>query len=128
MRKVEYWVAEDGEEFDTEEACYDYEHKHDDLARKVILIDRDGNRLDNTATFRNNIEDCIEMIVDDDETAVELMDYFKYEGMESPWDKFNGLDVVAGHYYYKNGWRCVETEIKELEDRLYKMEKIKREG
>lgn len=126
MRKVEYWVAEDGEEFDTEDACYEHEHRYDDLARKVILIDRDGNRLDNTATFRNNIENCIEMIVDDDEIAVELMDYFKYEGMESPWDRFNGFDVVAGHYYYGDcGWRCIETEIRELENRFHRMEEAR---
>lgn len=126
MYKVEYWVAEDGEEFDTEEACYEHEHQHDDLARKVILIDRYGNRLNNTANFKNDIEDCIEMIVDDDETAVELMDYFKYQCMESPWDRFNGLDVVAGHYYYENGWRCVESEIKELENRFHRMEKARK--
>lgn len=125
MRKVEYWVAEDGEEFDTEAACYEHEHQHDDLARKVILIDRHGNRLNNSASFKRNIEDCLEMIVDDDETAVELMDYFKYEGAESPWDRFNGLDVVAGHYYYEGGWHCVETEIKKLENRFHKMEKAR---
>ena len=128
MRKVEYWVAEDGEEFDTEKACYDYEHQHDDLASRVVLIN-DGRRIDAFANFRKAIEDCEEMIVDDDETAVELMAFFKYEGMESPWDKFNGLDVVAGHYFYDDyGWHCVEAEIKELEDRFYKMEKIRREG
>lgn len=127
MKKVEYWVAEDGEEFDTEAECYDYEHKHDNLARKVILIDRNGNRLDNTATFRNNIEDCIEMIVDDDETAVKLMDFFKYEGIESPWDKFNGLDVVAGHYYYDDyGWHCLEAEIRKLENRFHRMEEARK--
>ena len=126
MRKVEYWVAEDGEEFDSEEACYEYEHQHDDLASKVVLIDRNGNRLDNTATFRNNIEDCYEMIIDDDETAVRLMDYFKYEGAKSPWNKFNGLDMVAGHYYYENGWRCIEAEIKELKKRFHRMEEARK--
>ena len=125
MRKVEYWVAEDGEEFDTEKACYDYEHQHDDLARKVTLIDRDGNLLSNPATFKNNIDESLEMIVPDDETAVELMDFFKYEGAESPWDRFNGLDVVAGHYYYTNGWHCVEAEIRELEDRFHRMEEAR---
>lgn len=126
MKKVEYWVAEDGEEFDSEKACYDYEHQHDDLASKVTLIDRDGNLLSNPSTFRNNIEDCYEMIIDDDETAVRLMDYFKYEGAESPWDKFNGLDVVAGHYYYENGWRCIEAEIKELKKRFHRMEEARK--
>ena len=126
MKKIEYWVAEDGEEFDSEKECYDYEHRHDNLASKVTLIDRDGNLLDNTATFRKNIEDCYEMIIDDDETAVRLMDFFKYEGAESPWDRYNGLDVVAGHYYYENGWRCVEDEIRKLEDRFHRMEEIRK--
>lgn len=125
MRKVEYWVAEDGEEFDTEAACYEHEHQHDDLASRVVLID-DGKRIDPFANFRKAVEDCDEIIVDDDETAVELMDFFKYQGMESPWDKFNGLDVVAGHYFYDDyGWHCVESEIKELENRFYKMEKAR---
>ena len=126
MRKVEYWVAEDGEEFDTEKECYEYEHQHDDLARKVILIDRHGNRLNNTGNFKKDIEDCYEMIVDDDETAVELMDFFKYQDVESPWDRFNGLDVVAGHYYYENGWHCLEDEIRELENRFHRMEEARR--
>ena len=91
----------------------------------MTLIDRDGNLLDNTATFRKNIDDCYEMIVPDDETAVRLMDFFKYEGAESPWDRYNGLDVVAGHYYYENGWRCVEDEIRKLEDRFHRMEEIR---
>lgn len=125
MRKVEYWVAEDGEQFDTEKACYDYEHQHDDLASRVVLID-DGKRIDPFTNFRKAIEDCYEMIIPDDETAVELMDFFKYEGLESPWDIFNGLEVVAGHYYYEDGWSCIESEIRELEDRLYRMEEIRK--
>ena len=125
MRKVEYWVAEDGNEFDTEKECYDYEHRYDDLARKVTLIDRDGNLLSNSSTFKNNIDESLEMIIPDDETAVELMDFFKYEGGESPWDRFNGLDVVAGHYYYTNGWHSIEAEIRELENRFHKMEKAR---
>lgn len=126
MRKVEYWVAEDGEEFDTEEECYDYEHRYDDLARKAVLIDTRGNRLNNTANFRNDIGNCIEMIIDDDETAVELMDYFKYQGIESPWDRFNCLEVVAGHYYFEDNWHCIETEIKELENRFRRMEEARK--
>ena len=124
MRKVEYWVAEDGEEFDTEKECYDYEHQHDDLASRVVLID-DGRRVDTFTNFRKAIEDCEEMIVDDDETAVELMDFFKYQGIESPWDRFNGLDVVAGHYYYEDGWHSVEAEIRELENRFHRMEEAR---
>lgn len=127
MRKVEYWVAEDGEEFDTEAACYEHEHQHDDLAKKVILIDEYGNRLNNTGNFKSDIKDCYEMIVDDDDTAAELMDFSNYQGIESPWDKFNGLDVVAGHYYYENGWRCVEDEIRKLEERFHKMEEARKE-
>ena len=125
MRKVEYWVAEDGEEFDTEKACYDYEHQHDDLASRVVLID-DGRRIDPFANFRKAVEECEEIIVDDDETAVELMGFFKYQGIESPWDKFNGLDVVAGHYFYDDyGWHCVEAEIRELENRFHRMEEAR---
>ena len=127
MRKVEYWVAEDGEEFDTEEACYEHEHQHDDLASKIVLIDSFNIVLDGCSNLKKAIEDCCEIIVDDDETAVELMDFFKYEGMESPWDKFNGLDVVAGHYYYDDyGWHCVESEIKELENRFHRMEEARK--
>ena len=127
MRKVEYWVAEDGEEFDTENACYEHEHRYDDLASRVVLIDSFNIVLDGLSNLKKAIEDCCEMIVDDDETAVELMDFFKYQGMESPWDKFNGLDVVAGHYYYDDyGWCCIEAEMKELENRFHRMEEARK--
>lgn len=126
MRKVEYWVAEDGEEFDTEKECYEYEHQFDDLASRVILINSFNTVLDGLLNLKGAIEECSEMIVDDDKTAVELMDFFKYQGMESPWDKFNGLDVVAGHYYYEDGWHCVEDEIRKLEDRFHRMEEARK--
>ncbi len=119
MRKVEYWVAEDGEQFDTEKECYDYEHKDDELANAIILFEDEDTILERTLIFKNDLEHAHGFYVPSDEIAEELMLFFNYNGMESPWDKWNGLPVQAGHYTWEDdGWHCLEAEIKILEKRL----------
>lgn len=119
MRKVEYWVAEDGEEFETEKECYDYEHKDDELANAIILFKDEDTILERTSIFKKDLELAHGFYVPTDDLAEELMDFFDYNRMESPWGMFSGLPVRAGHYTWEDdGWHCLEEEIKILEKRL----------
>lgn len=43
MKKVITWVADDGEEFATEEQCYAYEHRFDGALDSVIFLDDEFN-------------------------------------------------------------------------------------
>ena len=126
MRKVEYWVAEDGEEFDTEKECYDYEHKDDKLANAITLFKNEDDLLERTSIFKNDLELAHGFYVPTDEIAEELMDFFNYNGMENPWDKWNGLPVQAGHYTWEDdGWHCLEEEVEILRNRLEYFYKIR---
>lgn len=39
MRKVVTWIAEDGEEFETQEECYAWEHRFDENVGGVVFLD-----------------------------------------------------------------------------------------
>lgn len=41
MRKVITWIADDGEEFETQEECYAYEHRFDEAIGGVVFLDDD---------------------------------------------------------------------------------------
>ena len=43
MKKVVTWIADDGEEFATEEQCYAYEHRFDDALDAALFLDDDFN-------------------------------------------------------------------------------------
>lgn len=45
MRKVITWIADDGEEFATEEECYAYEHRFDDANDAAVFLDDEFNVL-----------------------------------------------------------------------------------
>ncbi len=126
MRKVEYWVAEDGEEFDTEKECYEYEHKYDALAGKIILFENERTPLHRTSMLDYDIQKASAMYIPNDETALELMEFMTELGTEHPWDRFNGLDVEAGYYYYENSeWHNAERELENAERKLNTLQRAK---
>lgn len=43
MKKVVTWIADDGEEFATEEQCWAYEHRFDDALDAALFLDDDFN-------------------------------------------------------------------------------------
>lgn len=47
MKKVETWIADDGEEFSTEEECYAYEHRLDGVWGAALFLDDDFNVIEN---------------------------------------------------------------------------------
>ena len=119
MEKVEYWRANDGTEFDTEKECYEYEHQYDELSKKVTLLRDFNHPLQRTGNFATDYEICQVMIIPDDETAEEILDFATEHGVESPFDRFNGLPVVGGTYYYDNNyWHCLEYEIATAQEKL----------
>lgn len=123
MRKVEYWIASDGKEFDTEKECYDHEHQYDDLASKITLLDINFNPI-RTDNFIADVEDAYCIIVEDDEAAFDLNEFMRINHIENPYEC---CDIVAGHYYYDDyGWHSVEQDIEFAEDQLRKMERGKR--
>ena len=122
MEKVEYWRADDGTEFDTEKECYEYEHKYDELSKKVTLLRDFDHPLRRTGNFATDFEIAQVMIISDDETAEQILDFATEHGVENPFDRFNGLPVTAGTYYYDNSWHCLEYDsfiIQEKLDRIH---------
>ena len=127
MRKVEYWVAEDGEEFDTEKECYDYEHKYDNLANAITLFKNEDTILEKTSNFKNDLEIAYGFYVPSYEVAEALKHFFDYNGMENPWDNWNNLPLQAGHYTWENdGWHCLEEEICRLEKKFENFRRIQK--
>lgn len=122
MEKIEYWRADDGTEFDTEKECYEYEHQYDELSKKVILLRDFDHPLQRTGNFATDYEISQVMIIPDDETAEQILDFATEHGVESPFDRFNGLPVTAGTYYYDDSWHCLEYDsfiIQEKFDRIH---------
>lgn len=118
MEKIEYWRADDGTEFDTEKECYEYEHKYDELSKKVTLLRDFDHPLRRTGNFATDFEIAQVMIIPDDETAEQILDFATEHGVENPFDRFNGLPVTAGTYYYDDSWHCLEYDIFIAQEKL----------
>lgn len=71
MRKVITYIAEDGEEFPTEEQCYAYEHRFDYANEAAVFLDDEFNVL-----FPFDLETVydkfIYMVIRDEEKAHDL--------------------------------------------------------
>lgn len=128
MRKVEYWIANDGKEFSTEEECFEYEFAQVELSDSIFLLTKDDCSLNKTQDFIQDLNKCYGIIIDDDFTAETLKNFFEFRGLEnSPWEDEN--EVAAGHYFYsKNEWRWyrLETIIEDCKSRVKKMDEARK--
>lgn len=116
MRKVEYWEADNGKEFETEEECYEYEHRFDVIKERAIIYTVDGKPFDfNRYSVDYCVCECGGMYVPDVETAQALKDVFDEEGYSSPWDNWDE-EFSTGFFYFDDEWVNLDTEINRLDD------------
>jgi len=72
MRKQITYIADDGEEFATEEECYEYEHRLDGAKDSVIFLDEDFKLI--PFDFAQIYDRYIYMVIMDSEKAKQLFD------------------------------------------------------
>lgn len=71
MRIEVKYIAEDGEEFDSEEECYAYEHRFDDAADSVIFLDDEFNVIP-WGDLERLYDNFIYMVIRNEEKAHDL--------------------------------------------------------
>lgn len=116
MKKIEFWEAEDGERFETEDACLAYENRFAELSEKVKFFNANYELM--TGDFLSNADKCYSMYIPTNEIAEKLHVAFEDEGVESPFGRGYDRETKSGHYFYKNRWYCLEEEkakINEIE-------------
>lgn len=95
MTIVTTYVADDGEEFPTEEACYAYEHRFDDAKNAVIFLDDEFNVIP-WGDLEEIYDNFIYMVIRDEDKARDLFwAIYQWEGCFTiPHDYHNG-DLIA---------------------------------
>ena len=121
MKKVEYWEAEDGERFETEEECFAHENGIPELSEKVKFFNANYELM--TEDFLSNADECYLMYISTNEAAEKLHKVLEYEGIESPFGRNYDREPKSGHYFYKGNWYCLEEEwerLKTIEEKFNK--------
>lgn len=108
MKKIEFWEADDGTRFNSEEGCLAYENKFAELDKHIIFFNSKYEKL--TDDFWTKVEKCWGMFIPNDKYATAIDKVFEEEGYESPFDYAYHREPKAGHYYYANGWCSLEEE------------------
>lgn len=109
MKKIEYWEADDGERFETEDACLAHENRFAELSKKVKFFNANYELI--TGDFLINAEECYSMYISTDEAAEKLHKVFRDESIGSPFDECYNRKPKSGHYIVGgDGWYCLEEE------------------
>ena len=66
--------------------------------------------------FLGKVEDCEAIFIPNAKDAAAIDEVFRNEGYESPFHSCYKREKKAGHYYYSNGWRCLEEEKAKIEE------------
>ena len=108
MRKeiIYKYIADDGEEFDIEEECIEYE--------ETILAYRKLNMFDHSGEKTNLIDEAWYIEIPDDENESCISSLETYYGLCNP-------PTHAGRWFYddyKDTWKCLEDEQMKLNDIL----------
>lgn len=112
VKKIEYWEANDGKRFGSEEACLAYENTFAELLEKVKFFNTNYELM--TEDFITNAEECYSMYIPTDEIAQKLHAVFEDEGIESPFGIGYNRKPKSGHYFYNIHWECLEEEKAKL--------------
>lgn len=121
MKKVEYWEAEDGERFETEEECFAHENRFTELSEKVKFFNANYELM--TGDFLSNAEGCYSMYISTNDVAEKLHKIFADEYIESPFDVGYSREPKSGHYFFDGSWGCLEEEwerLKTIEEKFNK--------
>lgn len=98
MRKQITYIADDGEEFASEEDCYAYEHRFDDAMNAAVFLDSKFNVIpfDLEKVYVNSIY----IVIRDEEKAKDLFwAIHEYEDLFEPPENYHNGDLIAwdGH-------------------------------
>lgn len=104
------YIADDGEEFETEKECYEYEHRFDKIKQSNILFFNNDKKLLNKEDIENCITSCFGLYVSTEEEAKLLYDAFEYYGIENPWSRYDET-FTTGYFIYTSYWQNVENEL-----------------
>ena len=109
------YVADDGVEFDTEQECYEYEHRYDNIVKSgVVFFDSKHNRMP-TDDIIYCAERCLGLYVPTEESAKLVHELFRELGCESPWmDYYDNFDI--GYFVYESEWVALDRELKRMND------------
>jgi hypothetical protein len=121
MKKVVTWIADDGEEFETEEECWAYEHRFDDALDAALFLDDDFD------VIPFNLERVYEsfqyIVIKDAEKARDM--FWAIYNWEScfviPKDYKNG-DILSWDGNYEK-YDFLYEERRELNEKIDRIEK-----
>jgi hypothetical protein len=124
--RVAYY-ADDGTEFESEEACHNYERRLHDLMHEhqhfgFYAYNSDGNEVDFSEYDLESLEDAfqdISYLKFDSQKAIEVfLKQARYYGLCELGEDLKRQPVVGEHYFYdwdKDKWVCLEDKYKELD-------------
>lgn len=117
------FIAYDGEEFDSEQACYDYEHRYDDiLSSNICFFDVHHNLIkvkedSNPVGFIDNTY-AIYIPFGQEEMVRRIHQWFRDEGIESPWGIYKEpKNLYVGYHYYdttKDEWVSLDEQLQKI--------------
>lgn len=120
MKKVEYWEAFDGERFDNEEACLEYEKNH---------IFFDNSRIRFYSNAGNLIAyPCDSVFLDsnrfkvmDEEALAAYIKYCERWKIGAPTYADREIGYPLHYSFYRGEWLCLEQEIYHINDTIARM-------
>lgn len=118
------YVAFDGEEFDFEDDCLNYERSFwgKNVEGQIFFYNRDFSKLPLT-----EVEEVIYVHILTEEASKWFKKQSDYVGAQHPWES-NPSFPLTGIFYYDvniNDWRELESEYKELKNALEKIKEVR---
>lgn len=125
MQRVEYYVADDGTQFQTEHDCivYEFGKGFEPLAEMLMMWDGDGTKI--KITHRTNLDRAYSIYCSSLTAAKFLKEWGERDGVVTPYDNID-LDteeVPLGTFiWYLDQWRKSEEIIELLRKMKRQME------
>lgn len=117
------FIAYDGEEFESEKACYDYEHRYDDIfLSNISFFDFRHNliKVKEDSNFVDIIENAyaIHIPFGQEEVIRRIHQLYRDEGIESPWGIYKEpKNLYVGYHYYDDStdkWVSLDEQLQRL--------------
>jgi hypothetical protein len=122
MREIRYYVADDGERFNTERECVEYEQKSKLRCHKDEFKIFDCNRRELNIDDECVTQDDVFYIIIKSPAAADVIgEWFEYYGAENPFDDCGGWRNAVGTWVYNDdfrsegSWYKVEKRLDELQ-------------
>lgn len=90
------YVADDGQEFDCEEDCLEYEFSLKDCSG-IILADLDYERI--PFNYNTELGNIAYIVIKNKESAILFQENCDRQGFVSPWDSYH-IEPCAGAYFW----------------------------